>query len=281
MPLDGHSFLVSQGWAGKGSGLREGAISRPVAIPQKRTLAGVGKDRDEAFPFWDHLFSAAAKSIQLKIHNSDSEDEPANDNLDEENPTPAVSRTSTGILSNRRPVTGTSAETSGASTPIEADSSRPKYGLLVTAKREAARRNLYSRFFRGPVLGPDIGQEPEGAPTTNAEPEPQVNFEPEGESQCRSTKKRVRNVVDTDGSQAKKKKKKKVLKVEEEKVRKRKKGRRKSEEEAVELSGKGEAKVSPKLPEKTVDNDEKERRRLKRERKEGKRRARGLASRED
>jgi len=72
-----------------------------------------------------------------------------------------------------------------------------------------------------------------------------------------------------------------VLKVEEEKVRKRKKGRRKSEEEAVELSGKGEAKVSPKLPEKTVDNDEKERRRLKRERKEGKRRARGLASRED
>ncbi|KAM6494242.1 hypothetical protein JOM56_010603 [Amanita muscaria] len=263
MPLDGHSFLVSQGWAGKGSGLREGAISRPVAITQKRTLAGVGKDRDEAFPFWDHLFSAAAKSIQLKIHNSDSEDETANDNLDEENPTPAFSRTSTGILSNRRPVTGRSAETSGASTPIEAETSRPKYSLLVTAKREAAKRNLYSRFFRGPVLGPDIGQEPEG-----------VNSEPEGESQCRN------------GSQAKKKKKK-ALKVEEEKVRKRKKGRRKSEEEAnwdekvVELSGKGEAKVSAKLPEKTVDNDEEERRRLKRKRKEEKKRARGLASKED
>ena len=55
MPLDGHSYLVAQGWAGKGSGLREGAISRPLAIPQKRTLAGVGKDRDEAFPFWDQL----------------------------------------------------------------------------------------------------------------------------------------------------------------------------------------------------------------------------------
>ncbi len=55
MPLDGHSYLVAQGWIGKGSGLREGAISRPLAIPQKRTLAGVGKDRDEAFPFWDQL----------------------------------------------------------------------------------------------------------------------------------------------------------------------------------------------------------------------------------
>lgn len=55
MPLDGHSYLVAQGWTGKGSGLREGAISRPLAIPQKRTLAGVGKDRDEAFPFWDQL----------------------------------------------------------------------------------------------------------------------------------------------------------------------------------------------------------------------------------
>ena len=53
MPLDSHSYLVSQGWAGKGTGLRQGAISRPLAIPQKKTLAGLGKDRDEAFPFWD------------------------------------------------------------------------------------------------------------------------------------------------------------------------------------------------------------------------------------
>jgi hypothetical protein len=53
MPLDGHSYLISQGWSGKGTGLRQGAISRPLAIPQKKTLAGVGNDRDEAFPFWD------------------------------------------------------------------------------------------------------------------------------------------------------------------------------------------------------------------------------------
>ena len=53
MPLDSHSFLVAQGWAGKGTALREGAISRPLALTQKKTLSGLGKDRDEAFPFWD------------------------------------------------------------------------------------------------------------------------------------------------------------------------------------------------------------------------------------
>ncbi|KAJ6621905.1 hypothetical protein B0H10DRAFT_2016426, partial [Mycena sp. CBHHK59/15] len=71
MPLDGHSYLVSQGWTGKGTGLRQGAITRPLTVPQKKTLAGLGKERDEAFPFWDHLFSAASKSIQIKISGDD------------------------------------------------------------------------------------------------------------------------------------------------------------------------------------------------------------------
>jgi hypothetical protein len=53
MPLDGHSYLASYGWSGKGTGLRSGAIDKPLAIPPKRNLSGVGKDRDEAFPFWD------------------------------------------------------------------------------------------------------------------------------------------------------------------------------------------------------------------------------------
>jgi len=53
MPLDGHAFLVNQGWSGTGTGLRNGSISRPISVPQKRNLAGIGKDRDEAFPFWD------------------------------------------------------------------------------------------------------------------------------------------------------------------------------------------------------------------------------------
>lgn len=53
MPLDGHAFLLGQGWSGTGNGLRKGAISRPITAPQKRNLAGIGKDRDDAFPFWD------------------------------------------------------------------------------------------------------------------------------------------------------------------------------------------------------------------------------------
>lgn len=53
MPLDGHAHLVAQGWSGKGNGLRHGAITKPVTVVQKKTLAGIGKDRDEAFPFWD------------------------------------------------------------------------------------------------------------------------------------------------------------------------------------------------------------------------------------
>lgn len=55
MPLDGHSYLISQGWSGLGTGLRQDALIRPLAIPPKRTLSGLGKDRDEAFPFWDQF----------------------------------------------------------------------------------------------------------------------------------------------------------------------------------------------------------------------------------
>lgn len=69
----------------------------------------------------------------------------------------SLARTTTGIISNRRPVAGTPADTSGASTPTlplkEGD--QPRLSLIAAAKREAARSGLYSRFFRGPVLGPD------------------------------------------------------------------------------------------------------------------------------
>jgi hypothetical protein len=72
-------------------------------------------------------------------------------------------QTSTGILSNRPPVVGTCAS-SGASTPTPDSnatlgfSSTPRLSLLALAKRETARRGLYSRFFRGPILGPDDAQ---------------------------------------------------------------------------------------------------------------------------
>lgn len=89
MPLDSQTYLRNNGWQGHGTALREGALARPLSIPQKRTLAGVGKDRDEAFPFWDQLriyldvlhsikiqrvlsvFAAASSAIQIKLGSDD------------------------------------------------------------------------------------------------------------------------------------------------------------------------------------------------------------------
>ncbi|KAJ3710339.1 hypothetical protein DFJ43DRAFT_1162205 [Lentinula guzmanii] len=151
MPLDGHSYLVAQGWSGKGNGLRKGAIAKPITVNQKKTLAGLGKDRDEAFPFWDHLFSAASQAITVKIDDSDASD------TDEihSSVAPVLRRTTTGILSNRRPVDVVPALNSGASTP-DSSSSELRMSLIAMAKREAAKRNLYSRFYRGAVLAPEV-----------------------------------------------------------------------------------------------------------------------------
>ncbi|KAH9941076.1 hypothetical protein B0H21DRAFT_753482 [Amylocystis lapponica] len=155
MPLDGHAYLVSQGWQGKGSGLRQGAIARPVAVAQKKTLAGIGKDRDDAFPFWDHVFAAAAVNIQVKLHKDD------DDSDSEGTPAPVVSlqRTSTGIISNRRPETGAPVLSGTAIPESQASGSvTPRLSVMAAAKQEAARRTLYSMFFRGPTLTSDQDQ---------------------------------------------------------------------------------------------------------------------------
>ena len=110
------------------------------------------------------MFSAAAKSIVVKCL-SDDEDESAEASASilfashrshshictQSSNEVALKRTSTGILSTRRPVEGTPA-TSGTVTP---DESAPRLSLMAHAKRDAARRGLYSRFFKGPVLGPE------------------------------------------------------------------------------------------------------------------------------
>lgn len=86
----GYSYLTSYGWTGTGNGLRNGAIAKPLAIPPKKNLNGLGKDRDEAFPFWDQcvllgwflparrayldapsLFTAASKAITIKLASDD------------------------------------------------------------------------------------------------------------------------------------------------------------------------------------------------------------------
>ncbi|KAI9465577.1 hypothetical protein BJY52DRAFT_1113439 [Lactarius psammicola] len=158
MPLDGHAFLVNQGWSGAGTGLRNGSISRPVSIPQKRNLAGIGKDRDEAFPFWDHLFTAAASAIQIECFSSDGEDGDAS-TRDLRSSTLDLRQTTTGILSNLPPVVGTPISSGDITPDATSGSSTPRLSLMALAKREAARRGLYSRFFRGPVLGPDVQAE--------------------------------------------------------------------------------------------------------------------------
>ncbi|TCD70913.1 hypothetical protein EIP91_001222 [Steccherinum ochraceum] len=153
MPLDGHAYLVSQGWEGRGTGLRQGAIAKPVTLVQKKTLSGVGKDRDDAFPFWDHVFSAAASAIKIKTSDTDDE----SDSSDTPATTISLKRTTTGIISNRRPLTGTPALLSENATPGSSGSSTPtpRISILAAAKQEAARRTLYSMFFRGPVMRSD------------------------------------------------------------------------------------------------------------------------------
>jgi len=116
-----------------------------VIIAQKKSLAGVGRDRDEAFPFWDHLFTAAATSINVKLYNDDE----YNDTPRPSGSSTPLDRISTGILSNKPQKAGLSA----LGTPVALQSKG--VSIMTLAKREAARRGLYSRFFRGPVLGPD------------------------------------------------------------------------------------------------------------------------------
>ncbi|KZO97069.1 hypothetical protein CALVIDRAFT_574659 [Calocera viscosa TUFC12733] len=163
MPLDSHHHLSRLGWAGQGKALRAGGLTRPLNVSQKRTLAGVGKDRDEAFPFWDHVFTAAAGNVVIRVPKDDSSDSVRANKAQEQEqeqepdtPPPAntpLQRTSTGIISNRRPQGGTPA-LSGSSTPtlVEDGAAAGRVSLLALAKQQAARSMLYARFFRGPVL---------------------------------------------------------------------------------------------------------------------------------
>lgn len=139
MVLDAHAHLTRQGWKGKGHAVKEGHLSRPLAVRVKNNLGGVGKDRDEAFPcaflrplssprlqgssspglrrrliscpvsyaVWDHVFSSVASSIIIPTASnssaSGSDGEP-----DDEGSTSATGalpsgsslfRTTTGIIS--------------------------------------------------------------------------------------------------------------------------------------------------------------------------------------
>ncbi|KAI0755132.1 hypothetical protein C8Q80DRAFT_1266630 [Daedaleopsis nitida] len=210
MPLDGHAHLVSQGWSGKGNGLRHGAIKKPVTIIQKKTLAGIGKDRDEAFPFWDHVFQAAAVSISVKVHNSDDE----SDSEQSSTLAPSLKRTSTGIISNRRPTSGTPA-LSGTTTPSESQASgsgsvTPRLSIMAAAKQQAARRMLYSMFYRGPVLTNEdekaAAEEPNSAARSSSASLPTISSVKDI-GKVRKDKKRKADMVESREKQERKRQK--------------------------------------------------------------------------
>ena len=63
MPMDTSQYMLAQGWAGAGvplDGHGGNGLKKPLAIPQKRGMKGLGKDRDRAVEWWDCLFEVSA-----------------------------------------------------------------------------------------------------------------------------------------------------------------------------------------------------------------------------
>lgn len=161
MTIDSHSYLVSRGWKGKGTALQEGGLSRPIVQAQKKDLKGLGKNRDDGFQFWDHVYAAAADAIKIHVEDSEDEDEASRSQVlpTLTDPTQSgsnkLSLTQTGILSHRRPI-----EYGEESRPIFSITRHSDTDLLTLAKREAAKRELYSRFCRGGIVHQEEEERP-------------------------------------------------------------------------------------------------------------------------
>ncbi|WFD21838.1 hypothetical protein MEQU1_000494 [Malassezia equina] len=60
MPLNTTHYLTKQGWKGHGTpldGEKGRGLKKPLIIPQKRNLGGVGQNRDRAVEWWDDIFA--------------------------------------------------------------------------------------------------------------------------------------------------------------------------------------------------------------------------------
>ncbi|CEQ42511.1 SPOSA6832_04342, partial [Sporobolomyces salmonicolor] len=131
--FDSATYLRGLGWSGPGSSLNNSPHGRakPVTVAQKKTLSGVGRDRDTAFPWWEMVFSSVAGKVGgVKVEHH---------------------RTSTGILSHRPPP-----PKANAYEELTPEEKKNRGGLnmdaMAHAKLEMARRQLYSGFLRGTVL---------------------------------------------------------------------------------------------------------------------------------
>jgi len=107
--------------------LKHGHATRPLPVVRKKTLSGVGKDRDGAVPFWDqsvlHCITVATLITARSIFAS----------------------TAANILSPS--LTPAPRPPAVVAVPLAA----PRLILSPSARmgREVARRGLYSRFFKG------------------------------------------------------------------------------------------------------------------------------------
>jgi len=63
--FDSATYLRGLGWNGPGSSLNNsaGGRAKPVTVAQKKTLSGVGRDRDTSFAWWDAVFTSVAKKV--------------------------------------------------------------------------------------------------------------------------------------------------------------------------------------------------------------------------
>lgn len=70
MPLNSVTYLTTQGWGGTGvplDGAGGSGLKKPLAIPTKRGLKGLGKERDRAVEWWDNLFEVGGSSQKENV----------------------------------------------------------------------------------------------------------------------------------------------------------------------------------------------------------------------
>jgi len=123
------------------------------------------------------VYAVAANAIQIKIGDSEDEGSVTSSVVPKVTgePNNQLQVTQTGILSNRRPTAVPKSRLSDE-TPYglgqgSSVSSGTSFDLLALARKEAAKRELYSRFHRGAVLhnhheDPVTGEEEQGTQGT-------------------------------------------------------------------------------------------------------------------
>ena len=65
LSVNSAQYLTKYGWKGHGSPLDgEGGrgLKKPLLIPKKRSLSGIGQDRDRAVEWWDDVFAVRIRA---------------------------------------------------------------------------------------------------------------------------------------------------------------------------------------------------------------------------